>query len=418
MLNSQKKNDNKMHQISTVFPFMKQSWFRFVRFVIARFEADECREKAASLTYTTMLSIVPIFTVLLVILSSVPALQKAKGQIQQLIYQNLLPSSGLQVSNYIDDFADKSSNLTFLGIFILFITTIMMLSKIEDAFNRIWHVPNSGTDIIGVMRYWTLISLGPIVLGTAFILSSTVASLSFLNQQVAGYAIDWQVWVKVLSFLMTLAGFTAIYWFVPNTRVPFKHAAYAGITIGVLFELLKTAFGSIMANFTSYELVYGAFAALPVLLLWIYLSWCLILAGVEISRGFSLFDTEQHGARHPIVVLLAVIELLYQNQKRGKTTSEKALHQALSPRELIDWHTYETHLREQNIIAQTSEGEYLLKCNLSQLTLWQLCQNLPYALPQQEEVREISQPRLKAVFGETEAVIYRKLDRPLATLME
>lgn len=411
-------HDKKLHRFSTIFPFTKHAWFRFACFIIARFEVDRCREKAASLTYTTMLSIVPIFTVLLVILSSVPALQTAKGQIQQLIYQNLLPSSGLQVSNYIDDFADKSSNLTFVGIIILFITTIMMLSKIEDAFNRIWHVPNSGTDIIGVMRYWTLISLGPIVLGTAFILSSTVASLSLLNQQVAGYAIDWEVWVKVLSFLMTLSGFTAIYWFVPNTRVPFKHAAYAGIAIGVLFELLKTAFGSIMANFTSYELVYGAFAALPVLLLWIYLSWCLILAGVEISRGFSLFDTEQRGSRHPIVILLTVIGVLYKNQRMGKATSETELHHALSPREMVDWHEYEIHLRDQNIIAQTSEGAYLLKCNLGQLTLGQLCRNLPYALPNKEEVSELSQKSIQNVFVDTEKTVYRKLNMTLADLLE
>lgn len=411
-------SETRQSRLETIFPFMKHAWFRFIRFVISRFEADRCREKAASLTYTTMLSIVPMFTVLLVILSSVPALQKAKGQIQQLIYDNLLPSSGLQVSNYIDSFADKSSSLTLMGIAFLFITTIMMLSKIEGAFNRIWHVPNSGTDIIGIMRYWTLISLGPIILGTAFILSSTVASLSFLNQQVAGYAIDWEIWVKILSFLLTLAGFTAIYWFVPNTRVPFKSAAIAGAVIGTLFELLKTAFGSIMANFTSYELIYGAFAALPVLLLWIYLSWCLILAGVEISRAISVFSTEHRPSRHPFVVLLTVLGVLYQNQKLGKSTHELQLKHQLSRIELDDWHQYEQHLHEQDLIAQTASGDYLLKRNLSELSLWEFYKNLPYALPHRQDIADFQAFDLQDTLRESDSYLSKKLDLPLSEVLE
>lgn len=386
-----KKNQatKRRKRLEMIFPFMRHPAFRFMRFIITEFEQDRCREKAASLTYTTMLSIVPMFTVLIVILSSVPALQQAKGQIQQLIYDNLMPSSGFQVSSYINDFAKKSTSLTLIGVVILFITTIMMLSKIEDAFNRIWHVPDSGNDIVGLMRYWTLMSLGPIVLGTAFIMSSTIASLSFLNQQIAGYAIDWAISLKIMSFLLTLLGFTAIYWFVPNTRVPIKSAAIAGCTIGVVFETLKTAFGSIMANFTSYELIYGAFAALPVFLLWIYLSWCLILLGVQISYAISVFETRDSTSRHPLFILLDMLHLLHTNQTVGKTTSEHALKAELGRSELTNWHHYKTLLADQGLITETSDGHYVLQRNLSHISLWDFYKLLPYPLPHRHDVTEV-----------------------------
>ena len=305
-----------MENLSKRLPFLHQRWFQFLRFLTRHFFEDNCQQKAASLTYTTMLSIVPVLTVLLMILSSVPALASVRAQIYEVIYSNLLPQSSMQVSEYINDFAEKSSNLTIIGAMVLFFTTIMTLTTIERAFNQIWRVESRSGGIKSLLRYWTIVTLGPMVLGTAFIASSTVQSLSFLNRQIAGYGIDWGFWVQVVSVGITMAGFIGMYWFIPKARVPAKNAAIAGVFVTIIFELMKHLFGTVMANFTSYEAIYGAFAALPIFLLWIYLSWNLILLGVEISYTLTIFETEEVYPRHPLLSLLDMLNLVNPSLKR------------------------------------------------------------------------------------------------------
>src|SRR5699024_11527903 len=133
------------------------------------------------------------------ILSSVPALASVRAQIYEVIYSNLLPQSSLQVSKYINNFAEKSSNLTIIGSMVLFYTTIMTLTTIERAFNQIWRVENRSGGMKSILRYWTIVRLGPLILGTASIVSSTLQSLSVLNRQIAGDGIDWALWIPMVA---------------------------------------------------------------------------------------------------------------------------------------------------------------------------------------------------------------------------
>lgn len=378
-----------MNNLLKKLPFYDQTWFSFLRFLLRHYIEDNCQQKAASLTYTTMLSIVPIITVLLMILSSVPALESVRDQISQVIYSNLLPQSSLQVSEYINSFAEKSSNLTAIGAMVLFVTSIMTLTTIERAFNQIWRVEGRSGGFKSVIRYWTIITLGPLVLGTAFIVSSAVQSLSFLNQQIAGYGIDWGFWVQVVSYIVTVAGFIGMYWFIPKARVPFKSAAIAGIFVAVLFELLKYFFGTLMSNFTSYEAIYGAFAALPIFLLWIYLSWNLILLGVEISYTLTIYATGEVYPRHPLLSLLDMLNLTYDNHKKGKSVSETELRNVLGRKELPKWFTYLNYLQDSNLITITEDGNYVLKKDLNGITLWDFYRTLPYPLPIKDELDEL-----------------------------
>ncbi|MGP4953440.1 YhjD/YihY/BrkB family envelope integrity protein, partial [Psychrobacter sp. T6-1] len=302
---------------------------------------------------------------------------------------NLLPQSSLQVSEYINDFAEKSTNLTAIGIVILFLTTIMTLTTIERAFNQIWRVTDRAGGIKSMLRYWTIVTMGPIVLGTAFIASSTVQSLSFLNRQIAGYGIDWSFWVQMVSIGITVAGFVGMYWFIPKARVPFKNAAIAGIIVAIVFELLKHIFGTVMTNFTSYEAIYGAFAALPIFLLWIYLSWNLILLGVEISYTLTIFETKEVYPRHPLLSLLDMLNVVYSHYLKGEAVSEQELRDVLGRKELPKWYTYINYLKDSNLITTTEHDEYVLKRDLSKMSLWDFYRTLPYPLPIKDELDEM-----------------------------
>lgn len=319
-------------------PFYHQQWFQFLYFLIKNFINDNCTQKSASLTYTTLLSIVPMLTVMLVIISSVPAMASAKAQIQDLIYNNLLPSSSIQVSQYINDFAEKSSNLTTIGVIFLFVTAILTLTTIQQAFNQIWRVEQKSMGWMSILQYWAVVTLGPLVLGMAFLVSSAIQSLNFFNLNIAGYEMNWAVWVQVGSVALTLLGFVMMYWLVPRCKVKFIHALIAGVVVGLTFEILKQTFGTIMTDFTSYQKVYGVFAAVPIFLFWIYLSWNIILLGVEISYALNVFETKEVFPRHPLLSLMDMLNVVYRSHQQGKSVSELELRNVLGRKEVPHWY--------------------------------------------------------------------------------
>ena len=378
------------------FPFTDATWFIYGKFLIRHFRDDECQQKSASLTYTTLLSLIPIITVMIVVFSVVPALADAREQLQEAIYNNLLPMSKATISGHISSFAEKSSNLGIIGIIGLFVTTIMTLITIEEAFNKIWRVHERASLVASVVRYWTMITLAPVVLGVAFGASGAIRGMDFLNQQVGGYGIDWAITAQVVSFIIMTAGFIGMYWFIPKAQVPVKHAIIAGVVVAVLFETLKQTFGLIMTNFTSYEAIYGAFAALPIFLLWIYLSWNVILLGVEISYTLTIFDPDNKQPAQPVLSLLSMLDLTYQRHKSGQTVSEHELRALLKGQELSSWYEYINHLIEHKLITHTKDDSYILRTDLNTINLWQFYKTLPYPLPAQDELLHQAQSRPNA----------------------
>ncbi|UOG17975.1 YihY family inner membrane protein [Acinetobacter sp. PK01] len=408
----------------TRLPFYSKTWFQFVLFVLRRFEADRCREQAGSLTYTTLFAVVPMLTVFLVIISSIKALEPARQQLQQLIYSNFLPKTTIAFDKVLTAFTDKSSNLTVIGILFLFITTVMMLTSIENVFNRIWRVREKRGGMIGFMRYWTIISLGPIILGSAFVLSSTVASMNLLSSHLAGYEVNGAFLLWLISFTLSILGFFILYWTIPNRSVPIKAALFAGIFSASIFELLKNLFGYIMSNFTSYEIIYGAFAALPIFLLWIFLSWNIVLLGVEISYALTAFYTGKEQRRHPVIMLLDILQLFHLKQQNGESMSDKEALDVLGREEIGHWPSYVLLLEQQNLVKRTDNNEYVLVRNLTQVDFWSFYKSLPYPLPRRPDVKNIHlddhewMQRIGPMFEEADDYLAAKLSLPLASIFE
>ncbi|WP_434353536.1 YhjD/YihY/BrkB family envelope integrity protein [Psychrobacter sp. HD31] len=286
-----------------VKPNMLHKTSHFFVLVLKNFFNKNTSQIAASLTYTTLLSIVPILTVLLIVLSTIPALESTREQIYSLIYSNLMPQSSVQLKEYINKFTEQSFNLTAVGIIMLFVTTVITLIKVEVAFNHIWDIDIFKRDqskslfkalVYSLFRHLTIIAIVPLVLGIAFVASAFIQGLSFLNQQIYGYAINWAIWAKVISYSITAIGFTAMYWFIPKVNVPIKSAFISGVIISLLFEATKFLFAIIMSHSTNYSTIYGAFAALPILLIWIHISWNLILLGVILSHTLTKLNDQVH----------------------------------------------------------------------------------------------------------------------------
>ncbi|ENL0971937.1 YihY family inner membrane protein [Acinetobacter baumannii] len=404
-------------------PFYNKTWFQFILFVIKRFEADRCREQAGSLTYTTLFAVVPMLTVFLVIISSIKALEPARQQLQHLIYSNFLPKSTIAFDKALNDFTEKSSNLTVIGVLFLFVTTVLMLTSIETVFNRIWRVKETRSGIVGFMRYWTIISLGPIILGSAFVISSTVASMNLLSNNFTGYQLDGAFLLWLISFVLTILGFFILYWTIPNRTVPLYAAAIAACLSAALFETLKNLFSFVMSNFTSYEIIYGAFAAVPIFLLWVFLSWNIVLLGVEVSFALTAFHSGKEQKRHPVLMLLDILELFYKKQKLGESVSDKEALEILGRGEVGRWPAYVLLLEEQNLVKRTDKDEYVLVRNLSQVDFWSFFTALPYPLPLRQDVSNVHDDdewmeKIGPALVESNDYLAAKLSIPLSTIFE
>jgi membrane protein len=364
----------------------RRAW-DFIRFVGRHFLHDRCREHAMVLTYTTLFAVVPMLTVTFAILSAIPRLQHISADMQDFIFRHFIPSSGQVLQRHLENFTQQASHLTIIGSAMLFVTAILMLMTIERAFNRIWRVRQERKGVISFLRYWAVLSLGPLLLGIGFTLSSYVASIQFFDSA-AAVVNNLLPGIKLLNFLFTTLAFTLFYVAVPNCKVPLRAGLAGGMFAAGLFELAKLGFAVFIGSFSSYTLVYGAFAALPVFLLWVYLSWCIVLLGVEVTRALSLFRTRPKPWRHPVLALLEVLQLFWQRQQQGTTVSDFDVMTVLGQKEEEIWFQFADILQQQRIIHRTDTGSYVLSRNLDDIAFFGFYRQLPWPLPTPDELEQ------------------------------
>lgn len=357
----------------------------FMRFVTKHFLQDDCRQNAAALTYTTLFAVVPIMTVTFAILSAIPSMQSVSGDIQNFVFRHFIPSSGMMVQNHLHDFSQQASHLTIVGVAMLFVTALLMLLTIERAFNQIWKVREARKGVVSFLRYWAVLSLGPLLLGLGFAVSSYVASFEVFNRTASLFS-AFVPGLRVIPLLLSGLGFTLLYVAVPNCKVPLRAGFLGGFAAAVLFEAAKRGFGIFIGNFSSYKLIYGAFAAFPVFLLWIYLSWLIILFGVELTRALAVFREEAKGYRHPVLTIMDLLQLFYRKQQVGGTVSDVDAIAVLGKQEVEAWAEFSRVLLDQRIIRKTEEGDYVLCRNLDQLDFWEFYRKLPWPLPQPHDL--------------------------------
>lgn len=235
-------------------------------------------EVAGSLAYTTLLALVPVLTVSIIVMAQLPFGAELGLKLKQFLISNLLPEASAKViATATLRFAQKAGNLTLLGTGILLVTAVMLLHTVERAFNGIWGVGKPRAWAVRLVHYLLVLTLGPAV--AAGMISASVYLLTFSLGYVAEPA-----WVRVLLFKglsVSLVGvFCAlIYRWLPNARVRASHAAAGGLLAAVLLFLLNRGLEWYLATVPSYTVIYGAFAAVPIFLLWLYLSWAAVLLG-------------------------------------------------------------------------------------------------------------------------------------------
>jgi membrane protein len=269
---------------------LKQT-FDYVRFVGRRFVEDRCLMVAGSLTYTTLLALVPVFAVTLTLTARVPMVRDFILQVKSFILKNFLPDvAGRMVGVYMEQFAQNAARLTVIGLIIILATAIALLFTIDGAFNAIWRTKQRRSWWKRLLAYLSLLSLGPLLIGASLSMTSYLVHWSSQFDRVLPMLDDWLL--KIIPFALTTLALVLAYRTVPNRYVPTRHAVIGGVFAAILFEIVKHLFVAYIVRVPTYSLVYGAFASVPIFLLWLFCCWMVVLIGAEITATLSYF-------RHP-----------------------------------------------------------------------------------------------------------------------
>ena len=372
--------------------------FYFSRFFLRHFYALRGMQTASSLAYTTLLSIVPLITVMFGLFGSVSVLSDFSEAIQDFVFSNFVPEFGWTIQSYLTDFSDKASKLTITGSMVLVLIAIMLMATIDNAFNRIWIVKKKRSPVSRLLVYWAVLTMGPLLIGVGLASTSYLLSLPV----VADVDTTWNLKARVLSwlpFLTTSIAFSLLYIFIPNCFVTKKHAFIGGFICAVLFELAKYGFGIYVREMPSYENIYGAVAIIPLFLIWIYVSWMIVLFGAHITFCFSSFRLQneiEHSSKGGwgFLDVLQVLELFYQAQRKGETLTVAELRKSSISLAHYEMNELLEHLQRIKWVNQSTNGEWLLSKDMKETSLYDLHSVLPVRLPLFEN--ELGQDKLSS----------------------
>jgi membrane protein len=341
---------------------------RLARHVWTHFKEDRCFEEAASLGYTSLLSMVPLLAVVFGIVSVFPVFNEWSNSLQAFIFDNFLPDSGEQIVPYINAFLDSVSSLTLPGTLTLIVTALLLMVRIEVALNRIWRVDRNRNLTNRIVMYWAVLTLGPLLIAAAIALSNHellggsgfVSSMPPAVHSLGTFALSWLFFA--LFFIL-----------VPNRSVRIRHALVGAFLSTVLFSLAKAGFVAYVSN-ANYKVIYGALATVPIFLLWLYLVWIVVLLGASLAASLTTYsdysrDDSDWPQRWEFQLVVRLIGHLREAQRVGASLSREQLLELEPQASELQIVRLLASLAEESLVRRDEGGDWLLARDLGSLTL-------------------------------------------------
>jgi membrane protein len=353
---------------------------RLARHVWIHFQEDRCFEEAASLGYTSLLAMVPLFAVAFGIIAAFPVFNQMSEKLQAFIFDNFMPATGEQIVPYLNTFLDSISSLTLPGTIMLIVTALMLMVRIEVAFNRIWRVDRNRTILNRVVMYWAVLTLGPILIGAAVALSAQKVLVVLGMEGGIPPSVH-----RVGIFLLTWLVFSLFFVLVPNRSVRIKHALIGAFLSTVLFSIAKAGFVAYVSN-ANYKVIYGALATIPLFLFWLYIVWTVVLFGASLAASLTTFsDYRKYDTDWPqrweLQLAYRLVGHLWSAQRAGiafSTAQLLDLEQQASELQIIG---IMSRLRDEKIVNTDEDGDWMLTRDLEELSLGELYSHGDYYLP-------------------------------------
>jgi len=357
---------------------------RLLKHVWVHFKEDRCLEEAASLSYTSLLSMVPLMAVIFGVVAAFPVFGEISTKLQAFMLQNFMPATGEQIEPYLNEFLDSVSSLTLPGIVTLVVTALLLMFRIEVAFNRIWRVVSARSITNRIVMYWAVLTLGPLLIGVAVALSAqkVLKTLGIEEGLAPG-------WAHVGIFFLTWIVFAMMFLLVPNRRVQFRNALAGAFLSAVLFEVARLGFLAYVSN-ANYNVIYGALATIPLFLLWLYIVWTVVLFGASLAASLTTFS-EKVGAdgdwpdKWAFQLCYRVVGHLWREQRKGESLSTLELLKLegrASERQLVK---ILQQLLKAHIVTRSHDERWILARDLDDVSLGTLYHSGDYYLPLAEE---------------------------------
>lgn len=347
---------------------LPQRIYRFLRLLLSRVDSDLVLPSAAALTFTTLLALVPLMTVMLAIFSAFPVSDRIVEQLQGFVFSNFLPASGEVISRYLGRFSENASRMTGPGLLFLVLAALLLMANIERAFNRIWRVSQRRRPLSRFLVYWAILTLGPLLIGTSVAVTSYLVSMPQLSGAATWLGESLPL-IKLMPVLASAFAFSLLYLVVPYRQVPLRHAIASGILAALLFELSKRLFAYYITQFPTYEAIYGALAAVPIFLLWLYLAWGITLLGAEVCSCLGESGRQAGLAEEArLLTDFRLLRALYLARRSGQGCTIAGLAGVLNSEPGILAGALE-RLREARLVASTDSGEWLAVGDFSDITL-------------------------------------------------
>jgi membrane protein len=270
---------------------IKQYWHEhkgLIFYFIRRIQRQQIQIVAGYLSYVCLMSLVPLVVVMLSVMTAFPLFAELQQSIEQFVYSNFVPAAGDVVQLYLSGFVANASKMSAVAISFLFVAALLLISSIDSTFNKIWRVNDKRRTITSFAMYWMVLTLGPILVGASIALSSYLMSIVSVDEyDVLGLS---DILLRLLPLFSSLVAFVILYMAVPNKAVPFKYAISGAIVAGILFELAKKIFALYITTFPSYQVIYGALATIPIIFLWVYVSWLIVLVGALLTVSLQEYS--------------------------------------------------------------------------------------------------------------------------------
>lgn len=355
------------------------------QFMWERFVDDKCFETAGALSYTTLVSLVPLIVASLAIFAAFPAFASARNTLVEFVFSNFVPAAGEKVQGYLNSFAENASKLTGISILVMFFSAWSMIVSIEDRMNRIWRVQQRRGWMSRLLLYWTALTLGPVLVVGGLVLASYATALPMLHDAASQFGLKQRL-LAMLPFIVTFVTLQLLYTLVPNRRVRWKEAAVGALLGAVLFELARWGFGQFIHHAQTYQQVYGAaLAAIPIFLLWIYLSWIIVILSASVAASMSAFEyqvpSECLSEESAFLGLLVVLRHFIEAQRAGRLVELDGVRDSEPrlPRDAIAG--YFEDLRRADVVRREEGGGWLLSRSLDSTDLRRIYAYSIYRLP-------------------------------------
>jgi membrane protein len=362
----------------------------FTLYALQRFNADGCFAASGALSYAALVSLVPLAVIALGTLSVVPIFSQLHDQILAFTFKYFVPSIGEQAGWWFRVFANSAAQTTAIGVVGIAATGVLLLATVEDQLNLIWRVTSPRPWGQRVLAYWALITLGPLLLGLSLSLS-TYFEIAARRAGFSQQAFQWleSGWLhgvaRSVPALLEFTALTLLYWLIPNCAVRWRDAAVGALVATAAIEVLKIGFSIYIGAMSYYQTVYGTLAAIPIFLLWMYISWMAVLLGAEVAAALPNWRIDERIGKISsggvqIGLSLALIAALMRAQRSGKVPQTPTLSGQLGvATTVIDEHM--KPLVAAGFVAHTQDGGWVLAWSPESATLRDLYDalHLPFA---------------------------------------